>query len=94
MCPKFQQTFVYILYAKLKELCQLKFVYKMHTKVCQNVGYILYTSCIHFVYLNSDPQKVCIIRTMYTTCIQISHKMYTNNCIKSIPQPIGCAFHR
>ena len=48
----FPQTFVYILYTKLKELWQLNFVYKMYTKVCRNVRYILYTNilytfCIH-----------------------------------------------
>ena len=39
-------NFAYILYTKLKELWHLKFVYKMYRKVCQNVGYILYTSIL------------------------------------------------
>ena len=57
----------------------------MYTKVCRNVGHILYASCIHFVYINSDLQKVYIIRSVYmqfvykihTKCIQIiASKMY------------------
>ena len=28
------------------------------------------TFCIHFVYINSDQQKVHIIKIMSTTCIQ------------------------
>ena len=79
--PTFQQTFIYILYAKLKELWQLRFVYKMYTKVFQNMGYILCTSCIHFGYINSDLQKVHIVKTMYTICVQNTYKMYINNCI-------------
>ena len=52
----FRQAFVYNLWTKSKELCQLNFVYKMYTKVCQNVVYILYTKIfyttfyIHFAY--------------------------------------------
>ena len=44
MYTTFQQAFVYILYTKSKELCQLNFLYKMYTEVCRNVGYILYTN--------------------------------------------------
>ena len=40
--------------------------------------------CIHFVYINSDLQKVYIVRTMYTICIQNSHKMYTDNCMQNV----------
>ena len=57
MYPPFQQTFVYILYNKLKELWQLNFVYILYTKVCRNT---LDTFYIHFVYINSDLQKVYI----------------------------------
>ena len=98
----FHQTFVYMLYTKSKELCQLNFVYKMFPKICRNVEYILctffytfciqkfvemwdafciqtlciQTFCIHFVYINSDVQKVCLVNIMYTICIQISYRMY------------------
>ena len=60
MYPTFRQTFVYILHTKLKELWQL------YTKC---IGY-WDTFCIHVVCNNSDLQKVCIIKVMYTICIQ------------------------
>ena len=69
----FQQTFVYILYTKLKELRQLNFVSKMYKKVCPNVGYVLHTICIHFVYISSDLKKVYIIKL----CIQFVNKIHT-----------------
>ena len=75
----FQQTLVYILYTKLYELWQLNFVYKVYTKVCQSVEYILCTFWVHFVYINSDLQKVYIINTVYTMCIQNLCKMYVNS---------------
>ena len=81
MYPTFRQTFVYILYTKLKELWQLKFVNKMYTKVCRHVVYILHIPCIQFLYISSDLQKGYIIRTMYTICIQNTYKIYTNNCM-------------
>ena len=56
MYTTFRQTFVYILYRKSKELCQLNFVYKMYRYkrlskcgihfVCKYCVYILYTKCI------------------------------------------------
>ena len=51
----------------------------MYTKVCGKVECIICTSCIHFVYVNSDLQKVYMIRTKYVICIQSTYKMYTNN---------------
>ena len=58
----------------------------MYAKIFRNVGSILYTFCIQFVYINSDLQKVYIIRTMYTVCIQNSYQMHANNCTqKCIP---------
>ena len=36
----------------------------MYTKVCQNVGYILDTSCIHFVYINC----IHLVQFLYTKC--------------------------
>ena len=50
MYPTFQQTFVYILYTKFSWHRSLDFVYKMHTKACRNVVYILYNFCIQNVY--------------------------------------------
>ena len=73
----FRQAFVYILCTKSKELCQLNFVYKMYTKVCWNVRYILYTSIL--IYLKRTSLTLCI----YTTYIQNSYKMYINNCIQN-----------
>ena len=42
----FRQTFVSILYTKLYELWQINFVYKIYTKIFQNVEYILYTNIL------------------------------------------------
>ena len=76
MYTTFQQTFVYILFTKLKELWQLIFYIKRLPKVSRNVGYILYTVCIHFAYINSDLQNLCIIKIMYSVCIHSSYRMY------------------
>ena len=69
----------------------LHFVYKikrtMPTKLCiQNVYKSLskheihfvykHFVAIHFVYINSDLQKVYIIPIMYTICIQNLYRMY------------------
>ena len=61
-----------------KNFCIL-FVNKIYTKFCRNVGYILYTDIfysLHFVYINSDLQKMYIIKIMYTICIQNSCRMF------------------
>ena len=77
MHTTFWQTFVYTLYTKLKELCQLNFLYKMYKKVCWNVGYIfIQTFCIHFAYINSDPQFLQSSIHNYTIFIKHSHKTY------------------
>ena len=52
MYPTYRQIFVYILYKKFSCCSSFNFEYKMYTKVCGNVVYILYTLCIHFVYIN------------------------------------------
>ena len=57
MYPIFQQSFIYILHTNLSCHSSFNSVYKMYTKVCQNVGYIfyisiLYTFCIHQLYTN------------------------------------------
>ena len=43
----------------------------MYTKFCQNMRYIciLQTFFIHFLYINSDLQKVYITNIMYAICI-------------------------
>ena len=50
------------------------FVFILYTKVCQNMGYILYTFCIHFIY--KIYTKVCqnvgyilYINILYTFCM-------------------------
>ena len=69
MYPPFQQTFVYILYTKLKELWQLNVLPKMYTKVCRKVGYILYTSIL--IYKKCTSKKLCIqfVHKIQTECI-------------------------
>ena len=49
-------------------------VYKKLSKCRIHFVYILYIFCVHF-----DLQKVYIIRTMYTICIQNTYRMYANN---------------
>ena len=46
--------YIYILYTQLKELWQLNFVYKMYTKVCRNVGYILHTHILYIYILHNQ----------------------------------------
>ena len=68
--------------------CGIHFVEKrvvwiLYTKFCRNVRYIsyrniLYTFCIHIVYINSDPGKVYIINIMYA----ILNKMHTESIYK------------
>ena len=41
------------------------FVYKMYTKVCRNVVYILYTFCIHQLYISCILCNFCI-QNVYT----------------------------
>ena len=82
MYTTFQQTFVYILYTKSKEVCQLNFVYKMYTSICRIVVYILYTNILYIYILYT---KVCgnvghiLYRNiLYTFCI---HQFW---CTKSV----------
>ena len=50
----------------------------MYTKVCQNVKYILGTSYIRFAYINSDLQKMYILKNyvynLYTKYMQNEYK--------------------
>ena len=81
----FRQTFVYIFYTKLKELSQLKFVYKMCTEVCRNVAYILYTDilytfCIYQFWSTKSVLHKNYAYNLYTKFIQ---SVYTNNCMQN-----------
>ena len=58
----FWQTFVYISYTKFSWHSSTDFVYKMCTKVCWNVVYILYTSVAYVLY-NS-----CILNVNTVSC--------------------------
>ena len=71
MYLKFKQTFVHVLYTKLRGLWQLNLLYKIYINVCQNVGYILHIFCVH----QGRSKKVYIIRTTYTICV---HKFIQN----------------
>ena len=55
--PTFRQIFVYNLYTKLKELWQLNCIQNV-SKSLSKCQIHLVTSCLHFVYCNSDLQKV------------------------------------
>ena len=70
MYPAFLQTFVYILYTKFSCHDSFNFVYKMYTKVCQNVVYILYKLCID---------------QLYTSCTMFVYKMYTQFPCGTLP---------
>ena len=59
-----RQTFVYILFTNFNCHSSFNFVYKMYTKVCRNVGYISYASCIHFVYSSC----IHLVQFLYTKC--------------------------
>ena len=52
----------------------------MYTKFCQNMRYIciLQTFFIHFLYINSDLQKVYITNIMYAICIH-TYPLYPYN---------------
>ena len=63
----FWQTFVYILDTNFNCHSSFNFVYIMYKIVRRNMGYILYTSCIHFVYMHQ----------LYTSCTIFVYKMYT-----------------
>ena len=66
MYTTFWQTFVYILYAKLKELWQLNFVHKMYTKLCRNVGYVFYTFCVHQFWSTKSVHHKNYVYNLYT----------------------------
>ena len=47
----------------------LSILYKMYTKACRNVVYILYTFCTHFVYISC----IHLVQFLYTKRIHSSH---------------------
>ena len=62
----------YILYTKCSCHSSFNFVYEMYTKVCQNLVYILYTFCIHQLYIS---------------CTIFVYKIYTQfPCGEQIPE--------
>ena len=77
MYTTFQQTFVYILFTKSKELCQLNFVYKMYTKVCRNVEHFVYIKVVE-MWDTFCIQTFCIyfLHILYTKCMQKVVKMW------------------
>ena len=91
----FQQTSAYIFYTKLKEVLQLNFVYKMYTKVCWNVGYILYTFCIHQFWSTKRVHHTNYVYILYTKIIQNVYKsnyMQNGSCISTYVDPIVVLF--
>ena len=77
----FHQTFLYILYTKFSWCSSFDFVYKMYTKVCRNMVYILFTFCIHFVYISS----IYLLQFFYTKCIhsfRVRWVVFINKIIK------------
>ena len=76
MYTTFRQAFVWILYTKSKELCQLNFIYKLYTKVCWSVGYILYTNILYTFCIQICQNVGYILYTdiLYTFCIQNVYK--------------------
>ena len=63
--------------------CQLNFLYKIYTKVCQNLGYILYTNilhtfCIYPFWCTKIVHHKHYVYNLYTKFIQ---NVYAYNCI-------------
>ena len=48
--PTLQQTLVYNLCIKFSWHSSFDFVYKIHTKACRNVVYILHASVVYILY--------------------------------------------
>ena len=73
MFPKICRNVESILCTILYTFCIQKFVQMWDAFCIQTL--CIQTFCIHFVYINSDVQKVCLVNIMYTICIQISRRM-------------------
>ena len=75
----FQQTFVYILCTKFSWHSFFFILYTKcsYAKVCQNAVYILYTFCIHIVYISCIP----LAQFLYTKRI---HSFHVGNQQKDI----------
>ena len=66
---------------KIKRNMPAKFCIQKYTKCIQKFVEMWYTFCTqtfctHFVYINSELQKVYLINIMHTICIQNSYRMY------------------
>ena len=81
---------LYKMYTKSKNRHHLNFVYKMYTKVCRNVVYILYTNILYkfciqkFVDIWNTfcTQTFCMyfVYILYTKCIQKFVEMWDTSC--------------
>ena len=69
MYPTFRQTFIYIWHRNFNCHSSFNFVYKMYTKVCQNLGCILHISCIYFVCVSC----IHLVQFLYTKCTHNFH---------------------
>ena len=82
MHTTFLQTFVYILYTQSKELCQLNFVYKTYTKVCQMWDtFCIQTFCIHFVHKSLSICGIYFV-SLQTFFIHFVYKIYTQTFVE------------
>ena len=93
---------LYILYRNILHTFCIHFVCKMYTEICRNIGYILYTKCIHKFVEIWDTfciQRFCI--HFYTFCIHqfwstksVHHKHYVyswyTTFIQNVIQIIVC----
>ena len=64
------------MYTKYTQKCIPHFDKLLYTFCKQNVYKICSKRWIHFVYINSDLQKLYIIKIMYTDCIQNSCRRF------------------
>ena len=75
---------IYFVY-KIKRTMTAKFCKQMYTKVCWNVGFILYTNmlyifCIHQFLSTKSIHNKHYVYNFYTKFIQ---NVYTNNCMQN-----------
>ena len=78
--PHFDKLLYTFCILKSKELFQLNFVYKMYTKVCQNVGYILHAFFMHQFWSTKSVHHKHYVYILYTKFIQ---NVPTNNCMQN-----------
>ena len=85
MYTKFIQKFVEMWDTFCLQTFSKYFVYKMYTKICRNMGYILhtnilYTFCIHQFW---STESVHYEHYIYTIRIQNYTECHTNNCMQN-----------